>query len=81
MSSMEIFQVCVVFKIAFLFVVLAHQKVQFRRRLGSGCRVKPRGLWGRRGFTTRELQTCTFQAPALQTPPNFNERTKREKKE
>ena len=27
MSSMEFFQVCVVFKIAFLFVVLAHQKV------------------------------------------------------
>ena len=42
----------------------------------SGCRVKPRRLWGRRG------QTCTCQGPDASTPPKFHERTpKREKKE
>ena len=29
--------------------------------------------------TTRELKTCTFQGPALQTPPKFHERTPRER--
>ena len=27
--------------------------------------------------TTRDLQTCTFQGPGLQTPPKFHERTPR----
>ena len=47
----------------------------------SGCR--PAAL-GPPGFqtTARELQTCTFQGRAIQTPPKFNERTpKRGRKE
>ena len=37
--------------------------------------------WGPPGFhtTTRELQTCTCQGPALQTPPKFHEKTPRER--
>ena len=37
---------------------------------------------GRRGShtTARELQTRTFERPALQTPPKFHERTPRERK-
>ena len=35
----------------------------------SGCRVKPRRLWGRR------------RAPALQTPPKFNEKTSKRGRE
>ena len=30
--------------------------------------------------TTRKFQTCTFQAPALQTPPKFHEKTLRERR-
>ena len=43
----------------------------------SGCRVKPRGLQGRQGFTTtRELQTCTCQGPDLR---DLQERKKERK--
>ena len=48
----------------------------------SGCRVKPRRLWGRRApHDTRELQTCTFQGPSLQKnkQPKFNKKTPRER--
>ena len=31
--------------------------------------------------TTRELQTCTFHGPALQTPPKFHEKTPPEREE
>ena len=43
----------------------------------SGCRVKPRWLWGIRGFTRQpeNSQRAHFRPPALQTPPKFNERT------
>ena len=30
--------------------------------------------------TTRELQTCTFERPALQTPPKIHEKTPRERR-
>ena len=29
--------------------------------------------------TTREIQTCTFQTPALQTPPKFHEKTQKKR--
>ena len=44
----------------------------------SGCGVKPRRPRGRRLYTTtQELQTCTFDPPALQTI--FHEKTPRER--
>ena len=50
-------------------------------RLGSlGCRVKPRRLRGRRGFTRQpeNSKRAHLSAPALQTPPKFHEKTPRE---
>ena len=46
----------------------------------SGCRVKPRRLRGRRGFTRQpEISNrAHLSAPALQTPPKFHEKTPRE---
>ena len=51
--------------------------------LGLSCET-PAGVggFGAPGFhmTIREVQTCTFQAPALQTPPKFHEKTPRDTK-
>ena len=49
----------------------------------SGCHVKPRRLQGRRGFTRQpeNSKRAHFRAPALQTPPKFNERTPQEREE
>ena len=46
----------------------------------SGCRVKPRRLRGRRGFTRQpeNSKRAHLSAPALQTQPKFHEKTPRE---
>ena len=46
----------------------------------SGCRVKPRRLRGRRGFTRQPVNSkrAHLSAPALQTPLKFHEKTPRE---
>ena len=46
----------------------------------SGCRLKPRPLRGRRGFTRQpeNSKRVHFRVPALQTPPKFHEKTPRE---
>ena len=48
----------------------------------SGCRVKPRRPRSRRGFTRQpeNSKRAHLSAPALQTPPKFNEKTPREGK-
>ena len=48
---------------------------------GCGCHCCCAHEWGPPGFhtTAQELQTCTFQAPPLQTPPKFHEKTPRQK--
>ena len=48
----------------------------------SGCRVKPRRLRGRRGFTGQpeNSKRAHLSAPTLQTPPKFHERTPKERK-
>ena len=43
----------------------------------SGCRVKPRRLRGRRGFT-RQPENCTFDSTGASTPPKFHEKTPKE---
>ena len=46
-----------------------------------GCHCCCAHEWEPPGFhtTAQELQMCTFQAPALQTPPKFHEKTPRKK--
>ena len=46
------------------------------------CHVRPRRLWGRRGFSRQpeNSKRAHLSAPALQTPPKFHEKTHRREK-
>ena len=48
--------------------------------LGLSC-ASPGGpvWWGRRGHDNQRAQTCTFEGPALQTPPKFHEKDQQER--
>ena len=69
-----------VFSLNFGGVFEGHPKMCTFLALGLSCETKASSGAPGLHTTTRELQTCTFQAPALQTPPKFHEKTPREGK-